>query len=125
MEHEVNVEINGQYYERVGGMTIPTDLPGLEQIPETRVRIKLEFEGGGMKEGEMITLELEPLKLTKYGQFTFDVLEETPDIYDHLPNDVVPRARHQAVRMQLDFTPVDPNADKIYTVTYPGGQAGQ
>ena len=118
--------INGGWWERVGGLTIPTPVPGAkptDPIPETRVKMTFEIEGGGIEEGEKVTVEFEPVTLTRYGQLEIDLLELEPD--DTVEYDPVSiRVQPKMLRLKLDPTRV-PESGTIYRVTFPGGSRSQ
>lgn len=122
-------EINGAEWKRVGGLTVPWPLPGqspLEALPKTTVKISLEIQGGGLANGEAVTVELEPLELRHPGQLKFDVLERVPDIYDEwYPDDGVSFPPQRMIRLVLDPTEVSSDAERIYTITHPEGSIVQ
>ena len=123
--------INGTEWVRTGGMNLPMHLPGSspgDALPKTQVKLTLEIEGGGLPEGQSVTVAFDPLTLTNPEQLTIDVLEEQPEVIDHEESWDYLRLRQaprQMVRLNLKPVPIHPDAERIFTVIMPEGTIEQ
>jgi hypothetical protein len=80
-------------------IVIPRRMPGsgvLGAVPETFVEITFKVRGGGLPDGEVVTVDLAELVLTGEGQLTLTHLVEDPTDLDHGIDDPAPRASVQA-----------------------------
>lgn len=112
--------IDGEYYYRGGGLTLPLPMPGMGPLDpqlKTKVTISMEIEGGGIPEGQTVTVNFAPLTLTKAEQLKVDLMTRAPEFDDSLvPHLGIP---HQLLRLTLEPTLI--TEDHVFVITLPEG----
>jgi hypothetical protein len=117
---------NGRVFDRAGGIQLPSredivkrTMAG-EAVPETRIRLFIEVEGGELLEGQKVTIQTSDIVLKRADQFGIDFF----DPRDELMSDDAWMGLHldRRVQMHLDLAEWAEPAEVLYRVTFPVGE---